>query len=84
MGFRGLEAIHKVYTHENLDWVLVQWNNMAVYEYKYVEIAKIQDTQKFYPSKIKAYIRCTYSEDLFQDHRILIIEVMSIHKLLSY
>jgi hypothetical protein len=24
----------KVYTHENLDWALVQWLNMALCEYK--------------------------------------------------
>jgi hypothetical protein len=42
----------KVCTCKNLDLALVQWQKMAVREYKNTEVAKIQDPQKFPPSKV--------------------------------
>jgi hypothetical protein len=45
----------KVYICENLDWVLVQWQNMAVHKYKNMVITIILDPLKFHPTKIQAY-----------------------------
>ena len=45
----------KVYTRENSDQVLVQWENMAVHEYENVKIAKSQNPRNRHPMKIKVY-----------------------------
>ena len=47
-------------TCKNLDWVLVQWQNMTIHEYKNTKITKSQDLQKFPPTKIRAYVYGSY------------------------
>lgn len=54
--FCGFQPSAKLYTHDNLDWALVEWWNMAVHKNKHAKIAKSQDLwKKFHPMKIESY-----------------------------
>ena len=56
-GFVDFQLYAKLYTCENLDRTLVQWQNMAVCKYKKnAKITKSQDLQRFHLSKTKVYI----------------------------
>jgi hypothetical protein len=44
MVFADWKPSVKVYARKNLHRALVQWQNMAVHEYKNTKITKIQDT----------------------------------------
>ena len=50
-GIHGLEVIH-----EELDWAIVKWQNMAVHKYKITKIAKSINLQNIHPAKFKGYM----------------------------